>query len=358
MKKKLLFGLKAIGCILLIIVLLIGILFGYLTIREYRPEAKESVEVEGTSSKTVALGDEITLMTWNIGYGALGKEVDFFMDGGEMVITADKERVMENLSAMSTVMQNEDPDILFLQEVDVDSDRSQEINMEEYFQNELSGYNSSYACNYRVRFIPYPIPPLGKMEAGIVSFSKYDVNEATRVSLPCPFGWPLRLGNLKRCVLESRIPVEGTDKELVVFNLHLEAYDDGEGKIEQTRVLKELVEHEVELGNYVIAAGDFNQVFSNVDTSAYPLQSENAWKPEVIDVEEYGDRFSFLTDASAPTCRSLEAIYEGSNKNSFQYYVIDGFIVSSNVTVEAVENLDLDFENSDHNPLKLTFKLE
>ena len=138
------------------------ILFGYLTIREYRPKQKSQWRLKELQVRLVALGDEITLMTWNIGYGALGKEVDFFMDGGEMVITADKERVMENLSAMSAVMQNEDPDILFLQEVDVDSDRSQEINMEEYFQNELSGYNSSYACNYRVRFIPYPIPPLGK----------------------------------------------------------------------------------------------------------------------------------------------------------------------------------------------------
>ena len=34
-----------------------------------------------------------------------------------------------------------------------------------------------------------------------------------------------------------RVPIEGTDRELVLVNLHLEAYDDGEGKIAQTRQL-------------------------------------------------------------------------------------------------------------------------
>lgn len=47
------------------------------------------------------------------------------------------------------------------------------------------------------------------------------------------------------------------------------AYDDGEGKLAQTKMLSDLLQKEVEKGNYVIAAGDFNQSFSNVDTGAY-----------------------------------------------------------------------------------------
>ena len=31
------------------------------------------------------------------------------------------------------------------------------------------------------------------------------------------------------------------------------------------------MDREVEKGNYVIASGDFNQTFSNVDTSMYPI---------------------------------------------------------------------------------------
>ena len=42
--------------------------------------------------------------------------------------------------------------------------------------------------------------------------------------------------------------------------------------------------------------------------------------------------------------------------NDTQYYVIDGFIISPNVQLELVETLNLDFENSDHNPVHLTVK--
>lgn len=52
------------------------------------------------------------------------------------------------------------------------------------------------------------------------------------------------MANLKRCLLVSRISVEGTDREFVLVNLHLEAYDDGEGKIAQTRQLAALLEAE------------------------------------------------------------------------------------------------------------------
>lgn len=38
--------------------------------------------------------------------------------------------------------------------------------------------------------------------------------------------------------------------------------------------------------------------------------------------------------------------------------VIDGFIVSDNVTVKEVENIDTGFEFTDHNPVKMTFVLD
>ena len=88
------------------------------------------------------------------------------------------------------------------------------------------------------------------------------------MSLPCPFSYPIRLANLKRCLLVNRIPIEGSDKELVVINLHLEAYDDGAGKEAQTRMLAQLLREETEKGNYVIAGGDFNQTLDTVDLLA------------------------------------------------------------------------------------------
>lgn len=38
--------------------------------------------------------------------------------------------------------------------------------------------------------------------------------------------------------------------------------------------------------------------------------------------------------------------------------VVDGFIVSDNVDTVAVENIDLDFQYSDHNPAVMQFVLK
>ena len=55
---------------------------------------------------------------------------------------------------------------------------------------------------------------------------------------------------------------------------------------------------------------------------------------------------------SAPTCRSLEsALQRRPGKDAV--YVIDGFIVSPNVEVEAVHVIETDFQYTDHNPVKL-----
>jgi hypothetical protein len=48
---------------------------------------------------------------------------------------------------------------------------------------------------------------------------------------------------------------------------------------------------------------------------------------------------------------------ENKDPQSFQYFVLDGFLVSSNVKVKEVVTEDLGFECSDHNPVILSFEL-
>ena len=154
-----------------------------------------------------------------------------------------------------------------------------------------------------------------------------------------------------------RIPVEGSEHELVLINLHLEAYDSGEGKIEQTKLLKEVIETELKKGNYVIAGGDFNQTFSNTDISAYP-QQDGKWVAGRIDVADFDENLTFVMDAGIPTCRSLDQVYAKADKENFQYYVLDGFIVSNNIKVLSVSTLQRDFYASDHNPVVMRFLLK
>lgn len=342
------------GCVLAVFLILLAVL----TVTEYRPKEVEEVEVRGDYSKEPGVGEEISVLSWNIGYGALGDNADFFMDGGNQVMTADAGRVMENLRGIVEEIQEIKPDFVFMQEVDLDSKRSCHIDERQEIVSRLSGYQDSFAYNYKVSYVPYPLPPLGKVECGLYTLSSCRVASATRISLPCPFRYPVRLCNLKRALMVNRIPVKNSGKELVMVNLHLEAYDSGEGKAAQTAVLKEFLEQEAQAGNYVIAGGDFNQSFSSVDTSMYPVISDELWKPGVVETEDFSEGLQFLMDNRVPTCRSLDRPYQEADADGFQYYMLDGFILSDNVVVNSLETMDLQFEHSDHNPLLLRVVLQ
>ena len=353
--------LRQIPRVFLSLFLLLAILFAgvteYLMLTEYRPPERERATVEPGGRELIGAGDSFRILTWNCGYGALGDNADFFMDGGKSVYTADEERVRRNIACIAEAAADTEPDVIFFQEADRDSARSYEIEETIELNNILQQeydllYTSSFAYNFNVRFVPFPIPPIGRVRSGILTFSNARAREAERIQLPIPFKWPVRLANLKRCLLVERLPLKNVDKDLVLVNLHLEAFDNGEGKEAQTRMLREIMEEEAENGNYVIAGGDFNQSFSNADISAYP-QQEGTWAPGHLDTSQFGDGWQFLMDASVPTCRSLDRPYKGADPDTFQYYVIDGFIVSSNVEVKSVETLDLGFVNSDHNPVLL-----
>jgi len=314
------------------------------------------LEVTGAQSeRKVRQGETISVLTMNVGYGGLGADQDFFMDGGAMTRPGSKEIVEENIRGVLSGLNLRDADIYLLQEVDRDSYRSYWVDQGELFRRGL-GYNMAFAYNYNCEFVPFPWPPLGKVKSGLATYTAFDVIEATRESLPVPFAWPVRAANLKRCLLVERIPVEGTEKELVVINLHLEAYDDGEGKIAQTKQLMQLLKAEYAKGNYVIAGGDFNQVFEHAK-DAYPLLDDGYWQPGQLLDSELPSGFRYAFDASVPTCRLLNEPYSGVRSQT-QLYVIDGFIVSGNLHISLVETVDLNFAHSDHHPVYLQVRLE
>lgn len=346
--------LKAILTIILVVVL-IGVLFlGFLTLTEYKPEAVENIAIRGENEgMTVPLDQKLTIMTWNVGYSALGKDSDFVMDGGGNAPVADAAKVNEYLSGIKATQDSEYADFYFFQEADTNSARSFGIDM----RDTLTVGNDMHALNYSCPYVPFPWPPMGKVNSGLFTTTAFDVDSAERISLPCPFSWPLRTANLKRCLLVSYLPIEGSDKQLVLVNLHLEAYDSGEGKIAQTNQLMQFVENEYSKGNYVIAGGDWNQVFPGT-LDKYPNNHPDLWAVGMLDESMLSNGWTFAFDQSSPTCRLLNQPYNPADKENTQYYVIDGFMLSPNVELNSAKTLMMDFANSDHNPVKMEFTLK
>ena len=345
--------LKFILILLLVVVIAVGGLLGWLTATEFSPAPTESVEVgRPGEGGAVPTGEVLTVLNWNVGYAGLGRNEDFFMDGGKRSKPDKPDVVYAYLDGIMKTIREQAPDLVLLQEVDADSGRTYEIDERPYLETDMD--NTAFAMNYSCPFVPVPWPPIGKVNSGLFTMARdLKIESAERISLPCPFSWPL----LKRCLLVSHLPVEGSDRELVLVNLHLEAYDDGEGKIAQTNQLRDFIEAEYAKGNYVIAGGDFNQVFPG-SLDVYPNTHPENWEPGVLDEKLLPEGWTLAYDLTVPTCRLLNQPYDPADTVGTQYYVIDGLILSPNVKLGSAETVDAGFENSDHNPVKIAVTLE
>ena len=180
------------------------------------------IDQNAVNKDKLSLKDSFRLLTWNIGFAGFDKTMDFFMDGGKMVRPRNREQVIKNMKGIKKVLDTQKAEVYFLQEVDLDSSRSYRIDQHRYFEKAL-GIPGIFAWNYKCDFIPYPLPPLGKMSSGLSTFTGLKVRSARRLSLPESFSWPVKTCNLKRCILETRISIKGSSRELVLFNFHLEA---------------------------------------------------------------------------------------------------------------------------------------
>lgn len=338
---------KWVVIVVVVLVLAFLIFLGVMTGMEYDPQPIETLEVTGAAEKGIAVGESLSVMSFNIGYASLGKEQDFFMDGGDMVRPDSIEAVEQNLDGIVNVLKENPVDVYFLQEADIDSKRSYNINEVERISNSVAT-TSAFVYNYNSAFVPYPVPPIGKVESGLLTLSSFEPSQAARVALPVPFKWPVRLFNLKRCLLFERIPLDD-GHDLILVNLHLEAYDDGEGKAAQTKELMDLLQKEYNDGNYIIAGGDFNQMFPGME---YPVVDTENWVPGALEESMLPEGWQFAADGSTPTCRLLNGPFSGDYSTT-QLYVIDGYILSPNVQLDSVKTLDLAFEYSDHHPVIL-----
>jgi endonuclease/exonuclease/phosphatase family metal-dependent hydrolase len=365
---------RILKILLTLVIVLIVFMVGFIiTLQafEFRPDDITTLTVtdnlENISDNYVNSDESLTIITFNTGYASLSETEDFVMDGGEKAKMDTEAEVIENLEGISSILENNPADIYLLQEVDVDSHRSYSINQLDYY-HDILGKSSVLAYNYRCIFVPFPLSldqMMGKVNSGIVTFSDYHTESAERHQLPGSFDWPVSLANLKRAMLITKYPIKNSEKYLVVINVHLSAYDDGTMRLQEMEALKQVMQDEYEAGNYVLVGGDFNQTFpaaytidgdnGEIINYYYELKDENFWQAYPMEEDWLiGNDFSFGADITTPTCRLLHQPYDSVNLENNQYYVIDGFILSNNLTINDITTLDQDFIYSDHNPVKIT----
>lgn len=337
----------------------------YLSVQYSRIADFTALAVENPSRETLDLSKDYTISTFNIGFGAYDKDYDFFMDSGKMLdgktVTGTRGKAagygaaLANTEGCIAGIQGHTADFAFFQEVDQKANRSYFINQYEMLKNAYPNHGAVYASNFHSGYLFYPLnDPHGAVEAGIVTLTKYRAAESVRRSFPVDNGFFNRFFDLDRCFSVTRVPAG--DRQLVLINLHMSAYDEG-GIIRQKQLamLRNVLEAEAAQGNYVIAGGDFNHDIAG-SIGYFPSQQLRPDWVNVIDpVEDIPEGFTVAASLNAPTCRAAEMPYTAGVNYTV---VIDGFIVSDNIEVKKTENIDLGFEYSDHNPVIMTFALK
>ena len=356
---------KAIKIILIILiaaVLVVGAYVAYVFISYHRIEDNQPASVDNSkaASESLKTGENLTITTWNIGFGAYVQDYSFFMDGGEESRARSEELLLKNLDDINATIGKYDSDLYILQEVDIGGTRTWHVDESKIIRENFADMSYSFAQNYDSPYLFYPITsPHGANKSGIVTLSRAKITDSLRRSFPVQDGFK-KILDLDRCFNVTRIPADN-GRELVLINAHLSAYTtDPTVNVRQLDMIYSTMQEEYEAGNYVICGGDFNKDLLGDSSKMFEgvaLSAEENWCTP-FPVEDIPDGISLVAaydkTGKVPSCRNADIGYE---KGKTFVCTVDGFLVTDNVKVNRAMVQNEEFMCSDHNPVTMNFTL-
>jgi endonuclease/exonuclease/phosphatase family metal-dependent hydrolase len=220
-------------------------------------EGTDSIEVTRAAVVEAPAATEPTslkVMTWNLKYG--GARINFWFDyWGERAVMTGAE-ADTNINAMIGLINEIDPDLLLGQEVERNSKRTAYRDM---VQMVLDGTKLNYAAFIPVwqsRFVA--TQGLGRVESGIVIYSKYPITEALRIAQAdrTDQNALTQAFYLHRGIAQAKIDVGG-GRTVDVINVHTAAYDNDGTNGRHLAQIKELIDG---ISSTFLVGGDFNAI--------------------------------------------------------------------------------------------------
>jgi len=352
-------ALRTLLTLLLLFGLYVAVMLLVGTVSDYQPDDIEPLTPFRESDVHVHADSTFTALIWNLGYGGLGRESDFFFDNGRYLtsgghdVRPSREVVRKNVEGIIQTIRSHPADYFLLQEVDRHSRRSFFTNEFELIADALPGYAAFFATNYRVWHMPLPLlepwNAYGQVESGLATYLKVLPYESFRYQLPGNFEWPTRIFQLDRCVSLHRIRTRfGPD--LVVMNIHHSAYDDGALKRQQNDFLRKLAIGEYERGSFVLIGGDWNQCPPGFPFDKFMPGRTQGYTQLNLPADFMPEGWQWVYDPDTPTNRKVRDRYA---PDSTFVTLIDFYLLSPNLEALEVHTIDLDFEYSDHQPVWL-----
>jgi endonuclease/exonuclease/phosphatase family metal-dependent hydrolase len=222
----------------------------------FRPAEPQTVKLACNERlHSLRPGESFKLLSWNIQFSATRRQ-QFFYDGGKAVHVP-REDVLRGVKRIAAAIRDLEPDILLLQEVDRDSDRTHRIDqLLPYIR--AGRFNCAVSTPYhRARYVPYPPHEhLGRVDLHLATLSRYRMQDGRRTQLAMlDETWVRRMFNMKRALLTVTLPIEGGEHPLMLGNTHLSAFSYGDGT--QAKQVATLVDF-LQRSPLVVLGGDLN----------------------------------------------------------------------------------------------------
>jgi len=243
---------------LLIVIALAGAMVYSLT---WRPDAREVLPVScSTQAPTLAPGQALKVMTWNVQYLA-GKRYVFWNDlaaGTDEAPTADD--MAFSLDEVSRVIRDEQPDIVLLQELDDGAKASDYQNQLKLLQERVADLYpcSAHAFDWKADFIPDP-HIFGSVGRQLATLSRYEIEHAERLQLPVSeVNLISRQFKPKNALLLTYLPLSDGG-QMAVLNTHLDRATQPDETLQaQVSAVAKVLDKFESRGTPWLIGGDFN----------------------------------------------------------------------------------------------------
>lgn len=348
-------GLRYTIFLLFLFIFILGTYLVYLLVDYKRLPNQQDLAIVNQEVGLPSPKEAYQITSFNLGYAAYPADYTFFMDGGKYSRAYSKENVLDNLSGIAEALEALHSDAFLLQEVDTWAHRSYKINEVAYLSDSLPTYHYTFGQNYDSSYLFYPIRrPIGQSRSGLLTLSQFPLEKSTRFSLPIETNFN-KYFDLDRAFTVTQTTFD--HHPVTLINVHLSAFTKDTSILDaQIKKLADLMTSEYEAGRSVIVGGDFNHDLLGNSPAVFETSDEiKTWTqpfPEALLPEHFTIAKTGLAEAKIPSVRENGVPY--NPKTSF-VSLIDGFLVSDDLEVEQVVVSDLQFANSDHNPVTLKF---
>jgi len=230
----------------------------------FPPETSANLYQAVNQTTPPAEAPVLTVMTWNIRFGAA--RIPWFGDScGDRVLLTRAE-VEQNLQGLADVINSLRPDILLMQEVDVDSKRSAYIDELQWLLDHTDLNYGAYASMWESQFVPSD--GLGRVNTGNAVLSRWKITDTERIRLPLRGDQDAltRYFYLRRNILKVRVAVPNTDA-FYVLDVHTTAFATDDTKQQHLQRFKEAIDTVAATGAPFVAGGDLNTLPSGSDST-------------------------------------------------------------------------------------------